>query len=120
MELDGPKWNELGSREKAPQVRTTLLLTRLVESIIEWFKPSVFERSDTLTDSFVQDVYTVPTTVSTRNTGGLTVKPHTEPTEITELAHRILNTEVAAGRDGDSALNTPVSGRTTRSKTRSL
>lgn len=84
MEVDGPRRNELKLQGMISQVRTTLLLTRLVESIVEWLKPSVLERPDTLTNSLVQDIDTMSATVSTRNSSGLTVKAHTKSTEIAE------------------------------------
>jgi hypothetical protein len=71
----------------------------VVESIFERLEPSVIERSETLTNSLVQNIHAVSATVSTRNSSSLTVKAHTKSTEVAELAHWVLSTKdiVATG-----------------------
>ena len=94
-------------------------MTGLVESIVERLKPSVLERPNALTYSLVQNIHTVSTTVSTRDSRSLTVEAHTKSTEVAKLAHRILSTERVV-LDGDGTLDAPMSRRTTRGETRSL
>lgn len=83
MEVAAPRRNELELRHKTSQIQTTLRL-RGVESVFKRLEPSVLERSYALTNSFVQDIHTVSTTVSARNSGGLTVKAHTKSAEVSE------------------------------------
>ena len=90
------------------------MLTGRVEPIVKRFKPSVLERPDALADSLVQNVHAMPATMSTRDSSGLTVETHTKPTEVAELANLILGERIVV--DGNSTLDTPMSGRTTRSK----
>ena len=115
---------ESQSREKISQARTALLLTRWVESIFEWFEPSVIQRSETLTTSFVQNIYAVSAAMPTRNSSSLTVKAHTKPTKVAKLTHLVLDSAkdiVATGdANGNGALNTPMSQLTVRSEARGL
>jgi hypothetical protein len=101
------------------------LLTRWVESIVERFEPCIIQRSETLANSLVQDIYTVSATVSSRNSGSLTVKAHAKPTKVAELTYRILESAkeiiVATGdANGYGALNTSMNRLTIRSESRSL
>jgi len=84
MEVPAPRRNELELWKETSQVRTTLLLTRWVESVLKRLEPSVLERSDALTNSLVQNIHTVSATMSARNSSGLTVKAHTKSAEVAE------------------------------------
>jgi len=98
-----------------------VLLAGRVESIVEWLKPSILERPNTLTYGLVQNIYTVSAAMSTGYSGGLAVKAHTKPTEVAELVDRTLSTERIVGiGDRNGALDAPMSGRTARSEARSL
>ena len=126
MEVAGPSQKVLKSqlREKISQTRTSLLLTRLVESIFKWLEPSIIQRSEALAGRLVQNIHAVSAAMSARNSGSLAVKAHTKPAKIAELAHLVLaGTKyiVAAGdANRNGALNASVSGRTVRGKARGL
>ena len=94
-----------------------------VESVFKWLEPSVLEGSDTLTNSLVQNIYTVSATVSARNSSGLTVEAHTKSAEVAERVDRVLSAkDIVSTREanGNSTLNTPMSRRAVRSESGSL
>lgn len=64
-----------------------------------------------VTDAFVDDVYTVPTAMSTRHTLGLAVKTKIQAIEVPKLAHRMLHIAKGGGVRAHwySALDAPMS-----------
>lgn len=82
---------------------------RRSKAVVEAFKVEIAKGR--MTDTFVDDVDTVPTAMPTRHALGLTVKTKIQAIEVPKLAHRMLHIAESGGvwAHWHSALDAPVS-----------